>query len=110
MDSPENEALENGSFWVRFSGGGTLYVQTPAGQRYICGKSEVPPEATHMLCVVEIIVWCARQAVEAYPLLTTPVMLSTLRVKMSLVMRKPAFCICKNKDADQLCGNREANH
>ena len=25
-------------------------------------------------------------------------------------MRKPAFCICKNKDADQLCGNREADH
>ena len=24
-------------------------------------------------------------------------------------MRKPAFCICKNKDADQLWGNREAD-
>ena len=24
-------------------------------------------------------------------------------------MRKPAFCICENKDADQLRGNREAN-
>ena len=29
--------------------------------------------------------------------------------KMSLVMRKPAFCICKNKDADQLRSNREAD-
>ena len=28
---------------------------------------------------------------------------------MSCVMRKPAFCICENKDADQLCGNREAD-
>ena len=28
---------------------------------------------------------------------------------MSLVMRKPAFCICKNKDADQLRVNREAD-
>ena len=28
---------------------------------------------------------------------------------MSLVMRKPAFCICENKDADQLCGNCEAD-
>ena len=27
----------------------------------------------------------------------------------SLVMRKPAFCICENKDADQLRGNREAD-
>ena len=24
-------------------------------------------------------------------------------------MRKPAFCICQNKDPDQLCGNREAD-
>ena len=26
-----------------------------------------------------------------------------------LVARKPAFCICENKDADQLRGNREAD-
>ena len=24
-------------------------------------------------------------------------------------MRKPAFCICQNKDADQLCGNCKAD-
>ena len=24
-------------------------------------------------------------------------------------MRKPAFCICEKKDADQLCGNRTAD-
>ena len=28
---------------------------------------------------------------------------------LSFVMRKPAFCICENKDADQLCGNHEAD-
>ena len=28
---------------------------------------------------------------------------------MSLVMRKPAFCICENKEADQLRGDREAD-
>ena len=28
---------------------------------------------------------------------------------MSLVVRKPAFCICENKDTDQLCGDREAD-
>ena len=27
----------------------------------------------------------------------------------SRVMRKPTFCICENKDADQLHGNREAD-
>ena len=28
---------------------------------------------------------------------------------VSRVMRKPEFCICENKDADQLRGNREAD-
>ena len=28
---------------------------------------------------------------------------------MSRVVRKPAFCICENKEADQLRGNREAD-
>ena len=28
---------------------------------------------------------------------------------MSRVMRKPTFCICETKDADQLRGNREAD-
>ena len=30
-------------------------------------------------------------------------------VQMSRIMRKPTFCICENKDADQLRGNREAD-
>ena len=29
--------------------------------------------------------------------------------QMGRVVNKPAFCICKNKDADQLRGNREAD-
>ena len=29
--------------------------------------------------------------------------------QMSLVVRKPDFCICENKDADQLRGNRKAD-
>ena len=28
---------------------------------------------------------------------------------MSRIIRKPMFCICENKDADQLRGNREAD-
>ena len=28
---------------------------------------------------------------------------------LSPVMRKPDFCICENKDADQLRGDREAD-
>ena len=35
--------------------------------------------------------------------------MSGLLDKMSRVMRKPTFCICENKDADQLRGNREAD-
>ena len=30
-------------------------------------------------------------------------------IYMSRVMRKPTLCICENKDADQLRGNREAD-
>ena len=29
--------------------------------------------------------------------------------QLSRVMRKPDFCICENKDADQFRGNREAD-
>ena len=32
-----------------------------------------------------------------------------IRVQMSRDVRKPDFCICENKDADQLRGNREAD-
>ena len=34
---------------------------------------------------------------------------SLITYQLILVMRKPAFCICKNKDADQLRGDREAD-
>ena len=30
-----------------------------------------------------------------------------LTIYLSRVMRKPDFCICENKDGDQLRGNRE---
>ena len=32
-----------------------------------------------------------------------------VQLNMSHVMRQPALCICENKDADQLRGNREAD-
>ena len=32
-----------------------------------------------------------------------------IKTHMSLAMRKPAFCMCENKDADQLRGDREAD-
>ena len=37
------------------------------------------------------------------------VYIALLTDEMSLVVRKPVFCICENKDADQLRGNREAD-
>ena len=30
-------------------------------------------------------------------------------IQISRVVKKPVFCICENKDADQLRGNREAD-
>ena len=35
--------------------------------------------------------------------------LTIVNSSISHVMRKPAFCICENKEADQLRGNREAD-
>ena len=32
-----------------------------------------------------------------------------LAIYLSRLMRKPTICICENKDADQLRGNREAD-
>ena len=42
-----------------------------------------------------------------YNLFTEAVPMSTHNI--SLVVRKPAFCICENKCADQLCSNRTAD-
>ena len=42
-------------------------------------------------------------------LMINVVSLPVVKLKMSRVVRKPAFCICENKDADQLRGNREAD-
>ena len=40
-----------------------------------------------------------------------PILLTVCKLvlHMSRVVRKPAFCVCENKDADQLRGNREAD-
>ena len=35
--------------------------------------------------------------------------LQIVNLQWSLVVRKPDFCICENKEADQLRGNREAD-
>ena len=54
--SLENVAVESWSFRVRFSGGGTSYVQIP-GEWHICDESRVPPGHLNLLCVVRIVVW-----------------------------------------------------
>ena len=40
---------------------------------------------------------------------TLYIMFLSILTNMSRDVRKPAFCICENKDADQLRGNREAD-
>ena len=40
---------------------------------------------------------------------TLSVLLVEHKNYLSCVIRKPTFCICENKDADQLCGNRKAD-
>ena len=47
---------------------------------------------------------------ENFPLITTKYKSYLVYSQnMSRVVRKPAFCICENKDADQLRGYREAD-
>ena len=52
---------------------------------------------------------------EIFSRYTEPSRNSTLRIEdsfnrhLSRFMRKPTFCICENKDADQLRGNLEAD-
>ena len=51
-----------------------------------------------------------RRLVIVYTPTLARLFLSSLRLLyMSRVMRKPDFCICENKDADQLRGNRKAD-
>ena len=53
------------------------------------------------LCKILIILWRNKQNYSLIITKYTPY--------LSLVVRKPAFCIYENKDADQLRGNREAD-
>ena len=53
-DSLENEAVESWSFRVRFSGGGTLYVQIPEEWQLFVMKVESFLDILSLLCVVKI--------------------------------------------------------
>ena len=54
---------------------------------------------------------CMRKSVKSYLIGNNLHQMTklTLNLYLSLVVRKPFFCICENKDADQLRGNREAD-
>ena len=56
--------------------------------------SETQKTASHMTRLIHVSAWVCTQ----YPW-----------ISLSLVVRKPAFCICENKGADQLRGNCEAD-
>ena len=51
----------------------------------------------------------AKSNIRKCPLYCSLLSIAITQDKLSLVMRKPAFCICENKDADQLRGNHEAD-
>ena len=65
-----------------------------------------------MTRLIEIMVFVTSQKISTDMLLYRNVTVNNklfLLLYMSRVMRKPTFCICENKDADQLRGNREAD-
>ena len=47
--------------------------------------------------------------VSCIPYMLKPAVNKSIESFMSSVVRKLAFCICENKDADQLRGNSEAD-
>ena len=58
--------------------------------------------ATRFSMVIKVTMqWC--------PVMANPEQGKPCLDYMGRVMRKWAFCICKKKDADQLCGNRTAD-
>ena len=73
---------------------------------HICGKFKLlsTPNA------LKFIKWCPSIcAFFASTLVSVKYFMISHRKNMSRVVRKPDFCICENKDADQLRGNREAD-
>ena len=57
--------------------------------------------------IIAFVVRCFNSKIDVYVLCNILILKAV--TYLSLVMRKPAFCICENKDADQLSGNREAD-
>ena len=63
--------------------------------------NDITKEKENHTCIVMQCEWKKSCMTESYMVLSGR--------QMSLVMRKPVFSICENKDADQLRGNREAD-
>ena len=59
--------------------------------------------------LIECKVWSRRMHVQRHAKVYILMIGSSMQGYLSLVMRKPFFCICENKDADQLRGDREAD-
>ena len=80
-----------------------LRLESPTRARKVCNKDgarcylEAPGNQSGYTTITETTMH------------SSPGLLGKCVQYMSLVVRKPAFCICENKDADQLRGNREAD-
>ena len=78
---------------------------------YAYAKSRFSHDPAHMGCIVRnhvFCIWVNQRRISAM-LQRRLISRSVGSCKMSRVVRKPAFCICENKDADQLGGNRKAD-
>ena len=63
-------------------------------------------EAAHFDILWQLLLYFTAQDLETFHVDQSE---SSLSHDMSRVMRKPAFCLCQNKDADQLRSDREAD-
>ena len=72
----------------------SLYLSSVSVQLCLCGTWAKAPKTSFLM--MQLMWSIERDKVQTV-------------FKTSLVMRKPAFCICKNKDPDQLRRNPEAD-
>ena len=80
-------------------------VQSGPYYSFLCFFSLLLKELTFIFHLLSLqLLLCSVTALKS-----SPVHRPLCRLYLSRVVRKPAFCICENKDADQLCGNREAD-
>ena len=83
------------------------------GSYYLCSKNKGADQSfavtAKLICVFVFTYAKCWFSCDAAHMHVSYFPMTRLHMHLSRVIRKPTFCICENKDADQLRGNREAD-